>query len=251
MNSAALVLRKRWRLAIVLLLTVAGLILGIGIAQAHLGAVRSDDASLTYNESLIGNLDIAFRNSRLYDVNPTDVTTVYRSNVHSGVMTDINAYATNLVSPNGGDWACQVKVAATSHRCAHGHLRMDTDPSTMAVKNYVACQELGHSLGLNHVLSGATCMNKNSTASSVFDQHDKDVINVTYWGTKSPKRCRSRFEHLAEWHNLDSDRVSSSACWLVPLESAGCSRTDRGRSNRGRRVATEPTIDEPPVGGRF
>lgn len=58
--------------------------------------------------------------------------------------------------------------------------------TTNAHRNYVACHELGHTLGLRHRSSGSTCM-RVATISPVWippytttSQHDRDEIDAHY-----------------------------------------------------------------------
>ena len=168
-------------------LAIVGLAIGLAItflvnpwAQAyHIGSYYSDDAFLSYKESFTGDEDTAFHDARLYEIDPTDINSWYWSgSVHSGGMADINAWPANLDPPLGGTWACSVTVSATV--CKHGHLILDTDVASAALKAHLACHELGHAVGLSHISSGNSCLRDNSTSYTVLDWHDDGDINANY-----------------------------------------------------------------------
>lgn len=83
--------------------------------------------------------------------------------------------------------------------CADGTTTVGTDPNAYCVPQWlrydltdtadydtvgerasIACQEMGHTLGLRHSSSASTCMYTFRTMQAGLVQHDKDELNAHY-----------------------------------------------------------------------
>jgi hypothetical protein len=76
-------------------------------------------------------------------------------------------------------WRCDALVTSDSSKCNRG--RVVYNQSFGTAIRALACQENGHSLGLDHSASTDSCMHQNaSVAADDFDTHDKGHINGYY-----------------------------------------------------------------------
>ena len=105
-------------------------------------------------------------------------------------------YNTNSLSVADGDYpeyaagwfSCETTFSSppdTRIYCNHGHVIFNERYQSPSVDNYwkaTACQEFGHSVGLDHRTGQATCMDDDGDANNTntFDQHDIDVINFIH-----------------------------------------------------------------------
>lgn len=85
--------------------------------------------------------------TRTTDYDPTDIDT-YRVTYHNQgtYVVDVSWFTANLTVP--GSAACA--GPATGWECHHWHVIFDSSVTDNATQEYVACQELGHTLGLGH-----------------------------------------------------------------------------------------------------
>ena len=72
-------------------------------------------------------------------------------------------------------------IGTASSRLNDSYLQ-DTARYSQTAVNHVACQEVGHTFGLNHNrTSSTTCMNDTIlTAGNQINQHDRDLLNQIY-----------------------------------------------------------------------
>jgi hypothetical protein len=79
-----------------------------------------------------------------------------------------------------GIWACDVAVSGNNNLCNRGHITFNLSKGTP--NNQLACQEVGHSVGLDHSSSTGSCMYQvaGPSVSTDFDAHDKGHINGFY-----------------------------------------------------------------------
>lgn len=148
--------------------------------------IANNYSHLWYPQSLTANQLAATRNaSATYDA-VTDIAT-YEMSSSTGVDVIVMDAFTNL--PNIIAWT----------ECADGTSTVGTDPNvycrpqwlqydladasaydTPGERNSIACQEMGHTLGLRHSSSTSSCMYTYRTTQAGLVQHDKDELNAHY-----------------------------------------------------------------------
>lgn len=148
--------------------------------------IANDGSHSWYPMAVTANLLAATRTaSATYDA-VTDVSTFERSsssNIDVIVMDDFTGLA-NIVA-----WT-QCKVgAATGGTDPHAYcvpqlLRYDLadtlDYDSVGERSSIACQEMGHTLGLRHSSSTSSCMYTFRTTQAGLVQHDRDELNLHY-----------------------------------------------------------------------
>ncbi|MBI3748110.1 MAG: matrixin family metalloprotease [Chloroflexi bacterium] len=148
--------------------------------------IANNGSHFWYPYNVTTNLLAATRTaSSTYDA-VTDVAT-YESSSSSGVDVIVMDDPTNL--PNIVAWTECADGATTGGTdpnayCVPQWLRYDlSDTSaydTLGERNSIACQEMGHTLGLRHSSSTSSCMYTNRTTQAGLVQHDKDELNAHY-----------------------------------------------------------------------
>jgi hypothetical protein len=138
---------------------------------------ENDHQRYWWSAGLTGDWLAAAKNSRTEDINPTDMdTTVVASHSDS----DVAVYTyTNVDDNRSGFTKC---IDPSGDLCLHWHVNynLSTSHTTMAHKNFVACQEFGHATGLHHQQNdpGDSCMNDTHIHVGVLDDHDRSHINT-------------------------------------------------------------------------
>ncbi|HUR52158.1 MAG TPA: hypothetical protein VMZ11_08545 [Mycobacteriales bacterium] len=130
-----------------------------------------------YNGLTVGDVS-AMEFARSTRLEATDMTTdLFQSaNNDTDVVTYDDTYPS---SPWAAWWGCDVLVSGSSTKCNRGHITINLRFGTATFP--LTCQEVGHSVGLDHSLLTGSCMYQNSdVAGSDFDTHDKAHINGHY-----------------------------------------------------------------------
>jgi hypothetical protein len=117
--------------------------------------------------------------ARTQRLEPTDMTTQLQVNSYNA-DTDVLVYDWDQGANGGvaGSWRCDTLVSTDTTKCNQGHIILN---------NYyygsyaLSCQEIGHSVGLDHSTSTGSCMYQDSSqAANDYDDHDKGHINGRY-----------------------------------------------------------------------
>jgi hypothetical protein len=118
----------------------------------------------------------AANNSRTQDINPTDMNTTVVSGHDNS---DVAVYGYTYDDNRAGFTQC---IDTSGNICLHWHVLFKTNSphTSMAHKDWVACQEFGHATGLHHQDNdpGDSCMNSSHIHVGVFDNHDLYHINT-------------------------------------------------------------------------
>lgn len=149
--------------------------------------IANNGTHLWYPDTLTANLLAATRNASdyVYDPLPDIIADEWSSS--EGVDVIVMDAFTNL--PNVVAWT----------ECATGTTVLGTDPNaycrpqwlrydlsdgwaydTIGERNSIACQEMGHTLGLRHSSSTSSCMYTYRTTQAGLVQHDKDELAAHY-----------------------------------------------------------------------
>ena len=122
----------------------------------------------------------AWHDNNGHDISPTNINP---SHVHScnTVEVRMNDFAYGSADPIGW-WECHsVNILG---QCVNGHVHINlskTGSLSTGAKLSLTCQEIGHSVGLDHPTSGTSCMIQIVSANRQhLIQHDIDVINAHY-----------------------------------------------------------------------
>lgn len=114
-----------------------------------------------------------------HDIDPTDITS---SSIHSCTVVDVGVYDASYAQSGPGFYECH-SFNPSFTVCQVGHVHMDTDdpgiPENAGFTLKVMCQEVGHSVGLDHPTSppNPTCMDGSSQHLST---HDHNLIDSNY-----------------------------------------------------------------------
>jgi hypothetical protein len=125
-----------------------------------------------------------FENSMNQDLAPTDMSEVEVTYHYNSGLTypyvDVSWWATTSIYPLSGSAVCDKVVAGDNTRCDHWHVRFYLGSSgNENFHDHVACQEIGHTTGLDHSNEIASCM-RNDSLSHYFSDHDRWHINGRY-----------------------------------------------------------------------
>lgn len=177
----------RWQLAEVGLV-VASLVVGGPTALAwanHFGHSQgccyfADNANHTffYDALSVANIS-AVDWARTNDLDPTHMYSTLQTgsyNSDTDVLVGDGNYTSGTYAPYAGYWQCTALLSDYA-TCGQGQLTINTRYGNATYG--VACQEIGHSTGLDHSTNSASCM-YNPTPPSRFDAHDVSHINGKY-----------------------------------------------------------------------
>ena len=133
----------------------------------------------------------AIYDSRVDDFDPTDMLTETVTYHYNDDLTypyvDVTWWTANITPP--GSVGCNVPVSGSSEHCDHWHMMFDSPQSlSEAAEDYVACQEIAHSVGLDHwndsnnIVDKVSCIATGEDAynGSILTFHDKTHINGHY-----------------------------------------------------------------------
>lgn len=148
-----------------------------------------------YNSGLSSDMRSATDYARLNSLNPTDMTTAM---VTLAVDTDVVAYDQDYTDYCGLDWhpstsenaagglaACRYLTANPAGACERWEIRYDESAMNeggLDYRRYAACQEIGHTVGLDHYNYTYTCMDDDEpTLRTTYSSHEIGVhINPNY-----------------------------------------------------------------------
>lgn len=113
---------------------------------------------------------------------------------HLTIVTDMSASVVSyhdadiaLYDQNDGDvgyygyWTCVIEASYDPDICSHGHLVYNTYYWTnLDMRKSIACQEVGHSVGLRHDNTRTTCMRSDENFPIAYSSHDISHINGRY-----------------------------------------------------------------------
>jgi hypothetical protein len=124
--------------------------------------------------------------SRIEDFNPLSVSTAKVSYHYNASLTwpyvDVSWWTANITG-GGGVW-CDKHVSGSSSVCDHWHMNFNEDYTSNSSQDYVVCQEIAHSFGLDHsTVLPTSCLD--DTLSGAYDSsdlngHDQGHINALY-----------------------------------------------------------------------
>lgn len=134
-----------------------------------------------YNGVTVQNIT-ATEWSRTNRLNPTDMSSdVFQSsNNDTDVIVEDATYTTGAMANYWGGWTCVRLVSGSADKCNSGKLQLNL---RFGYANYaLTCQEIGHSLGLGHASTAASCMYQNANqATNYYSSHEiTDHINDRY-----------------------------------------------------------------------
>lgn len=115
----------------------------------------------------------------MHDITPTDIVS---SNVHTCTVVDVGVFDASYAQSGPGFYECH-NFNSDLTVCQVGHVHMDTDdpqiPEDAGFTHTVVCQEVGHSVGLDHPTNppDPTCMIGSSQHLSM---HDTNLLNSNY-----------------------------------------------------------------------
>lgn len=131
----------------------------------------------------------AWRSAHIHGMNalysPTDVfgsevSYRYNSNL-TWPYVDVSWWIENIF-PNSGLAGCNKVVVGDNTRCDHWHVRYHNPTSgSYTFQRHIACQEVGHTVGLDHSGESNSCMNNSATGAIwLSNTHDVGHINGRY-----------------------------------------------------------------------
>jgi hypothetical protein len=88
------------------------------------------------------------------------------------------AYGTDPAHSWWGLWACDTLVSGSSTLCNKGTMRFNLSYGTPTTA--LTCQEVGHSVGLDHSTLTTSCMQQVAGSANDYDTHDRSHINGYY-----------------------------------------------------------------------
>lgn len=143
----------------------------LGFTAGGNNTVEFDECSLTTQ------MHTAFHSNDNHDIAPTAITSVgYHRCDQSEVQVRDASYGTN--DPPGW-WHCHVWGPAGI--CSYGEVHLNLSYSyTVNSALHLVCQEIGHSVGLDHPTSGLSCMREAMWSNLHLIQHDINLINANY-----------------------------------------------------------------------
>lgn len=176
-----------WRVLLSGILGVLVSVLTIGLVGSVAFAgnwtgVNAGDEQVRFHQcelDLTGNTHESFHNNNDHDIEPTNINTwLY----HGCDIVDVRivgeAYGTDRPT---GWYHCHIYRSSTS--CDRGEVHVNTSYSNIPENYYrtltLVCEEVGHSVGLDHRGDQDSCMSANLSAYHL-DAHDKTVINNRY-----------------------------------------------------------------------
>ena len=171
-------------------LTLVALVLLLIPSEALAGNIGPWRANNDYSEVGFAVCDLnagswdAFFSNDPHDVEPTDVTTTIWATCSDGGTDDridvrVNDY--NYGANGKAGWAeCHYLNTASVCDNAHVHLNLYYGPYSSSDWLHLVCQEVGHTIGLDHAASGLSCMRQGYWGNLHLVQHDKDIVNSLY-----------------------------------------------------------------------
>lgn len=129
--------------------------------------------------NLEANTHTAWHNNNDHDITPTDIVSQHAHDCFPAYDVVANDLAFGLDDPTGW-YECHNVVGSD---CRDGHVHLNTSysniPEDFNRTLTLVCEEIGHSVGLWHSGSSASCMSSNSAALHL-DAHDKAMIDALY-----------------------------------------------------------------------
>lgn len=119
-----------------------------------------------------------FHENNNHDIIPTDINP---NSEHTCTTVDVRINDGSFPGNQAGYWECHNWNSGSPLYCQEGHVHMDTDagniPENPNFTEMIVCEEIGHSVGLDHSDGTNSCMNSTSLH---LGGHDINVINSVY-----------------------------------------------------------------------
>lgn len=108
------------------------------------------------------------------ELDPTDMLETEVSYHHNGsTYVDISWWTSSSIYPASGIVTCDVPLVGDDDLCDHWHMIFyPGSTGDLAFHRHVACQEIGHSVGLDHSIESDSCMNNSAPSATGFSYHD-------------------------------------------------------------------------------
>ncbi|NOX22040.1 MAG: hypothetical protein GXP36_02985 [Actinobacteria bacterium] len=164
---------KRIVLVLVALVVVGGVALPTAFASPFKQGFYADSAAHTFlypdMQYSAANRDWEpwVTNSRSTDYNPTDIDTYKVTYHYNSALTypyvDLSWWTTTGMTVPGSA-SCNKLVSGETSKCDHWHVKFNANTTNNATQEFIACQEIGHTLGLGHnndadnVVEHGSCM---------------------------------------------------------------------------------------------
>lgn len=157
------------------------------------GVNMADNATHSFwYDSLSTDAQIAVNQTRTSNYNPTDLDTVNEDVPDS--LTDVLTYDEDYEGTTCGSvWQSGAALGGlagftqclslSGSRCQQFAVYFDNDfmgPRSTGDERWLACHEVGHTVGLMHTNTGANCMQSPGVATAVLTAHDISHINTNY-----------------------------------------------------------------------
>lgn len=165
---------------VALLLLAATLPLSVS-ASNWVNRKASDTSTVRFQKcSLTTSTNDAFNSNDSHDIEPTDINTSISSTCDTiDVRINDADYGKN---GKAGWYECHSTLNRRTYTlCDQGHAHINQFYSSPRL--YVVCQEIGHSVSLQHSDQGgvtASCMNDNTSQYHHLADHDKNHLNNLY-----------------------------------------------------------------------
>lgn len=167
--------RFLWTLAIGL--AVVGVVPSVASATNVTGLTTGTNSTITFHQYYLDTqFHNAFHHTDSNDIEPTDITTSLWG--HSGgTRREVNVYDYVSASSNYG-WATCVSLSGST--CSEWTVVMNQAYSyTDRMAESLMCEEIGHSVGLDHRFVDGTCMSQQFDEYHI-DTHDHNHLDSLY-----------------------------------------------------------------------
>jgi hypothetical protein len=143
------------------------------------GCFYADNSNETFYYLSLSLTDINSTELGRYRLDATDMSTQVQASSYNS-DTDVIVEDANYGSGRASAWwYCATWVSGSNNtKCNQGHIIFN---QYFTSNEALACQEIGHGVGLDHSTSSGSCMYQNAAvAARDYDAHDKGHINGYY-----------------------------------------------------------------------
>lgn len=169
-----------WRIigVTVFAVVLVSVLAGSAIASNWLGLTAGSDSTVTFSQYyLTTDFHDAFHWSDVNNVEPTDIsTTLYHEASGKEVEIWDNDYGETEWA---GGYVCETESGTV---CLKGivYFNLYYGPYSPTQERHLACQEVGHAVGLDHSSEGSSCMKPAAYSNTSFTSHDDGEVNAKY-----------------------------------------------------------------------